>query len=102
MDWDNYIKLLSAMFGLLGAGLVAYSAMAPEEKADKITGFNFVAIAFVLTALSLFVQKNWRPSRWAFVLLVVFSGALVIVVWCIGDDIYREDKLVMEKLGEDL
>ena len=123
MYWDNYIKLLSAMFGALGAGLVVFSTLSPEnlfllaqsyndynphlidalahEKANKITGFNFVTIAFIFTAFSLFVRRNWRPSRLAFVLLAVCSGALVVVVVYWGEDIYQSNKLVMEKLGQE-
>ena len=123
MDWDNYIKLISAAFGVVGAGLVAYSTLSPEclvdlskthfdinpnlldalvhEKASKITGFNFVGIAFIFTGASLFIPRNQRRKLWAYVLLFVVSTALSVVAVCVGAAIYQSNKEDAKKIVDE-
>lgn len=122
MDLDRFVRLLAALFGLLGSALVAYSIMqispkdlAPRtesfwgynpylldviahEKADKITGFKLVAISFVFSAVAIFVSRSVRPRWWWFVLVVTLSGALFAAVWSHGQRIYQDTKLAMEKI----
>lgn len=125
MDWDKFVRLLAAFLGFIGSALVTYSAMgvSPEdqlklaqafwdynpylieviahEKADKITGFNFIAASFVSTALSLFVPKDVKPSSGWFILLGTATGILITVAWLFGENFYQNQKADMTRLVQE-
>jgi hypothetical protein len=41
MDWDKTLRLLAAIFGVLGSGVVAYNVMAvtPEDLLPRVVTF---------------------------------------------------------------
>jgi hypothetical protein len=102
MAWDKTLRLLAAIFGALGSGVVAYSiiAVTPEsllprivtfydynshlidvvarEKVDKTAGFHLLIMSFLFLAASVFASKIVRA--WLIVLTLSLSGVLLCVV----------------------
>jgi hypothetical protein len=123
MDWDKTLRLLAAIFGVLGSGVVTYSIMevTPEnllprivtfwdynshlidivarEKADKIAGFHLLIMSFLFSTASVLAPKGRRP--WLVVLILGLSVVLFWVVWSQRNEAYRETKFALEKLAKE-
>jgi hypothetical protein len=123
MDWDKILRLLAAIFGVLGSGVVAYSIMrvTPEhllpriaahydynphlidvmarEKADKTAGFHLLVMSFLFSTASVFAPKN-APS-WRVVLTVGLSTVLLCLVWIQRNESYQETKTVLEEVAKE-
>lgn len=123
MDWDKTLRLLAAIFGVLGSGVVAYNVMVvtPEdllprivtfydynthlidvvarEKADKTAGFGLLVMSFFFSAASVFAPKS--VPKWVFVLVLGLSGVLLWVVWSNRNEAYQETKSALEKLASE-
>lgn len=120
MNWDKILRLLAAIFGALGSGVVAYSIIevTPEhllsrivtfydynlhlvevvarEKADRTAGFHLLIMSFLFSIASIFAPKSTSP--WRVVLTLGLSSVLLWLVWIQRNESYQETKTVLEKL----
>ena len=123
MAWDQTLRLLAAIFGVFGSGVVAYSIIevTPEsllprivtfydynshlidvvarEKADKTAGFHLLTMSFLFSAASVLAPKNVRA--WLAVLTLSLSVVLLGVEWSNRNETYHETKSVLEKLANE-
>ncbi len=126
MELDKFLNLIASIFGTLGAiyVMIGILAMTPElikrqsnsywdfsipqieslcqQKADNVSGFVFVILAFVLVWITIvFVPEGIRvfeSKGLAFALSVVLAGCLYMTLNFVSNGIYKHQKLAVGKI----